>query len=121
VCLLLILRKTTKKKMKESKAFDIIPLGSQGLKVGRLGFGCMGLSWYDASSLSEDDAVAVIGAALDAGITYFDTGDFYGCGDNERLLAKAIAKYGREKFTIGVKFGVEFDEEKKSAFISKGA
>jgi len=103
----------------EGSSIDIIPLGSQGLKVGRLGFGCMGLSWYDAANLKEEDALEVIGTAVKSGITYFDTGDFYGCGDNERLLGKAIAKHGRDKFVVGVKFGVEFDPVKKTLHLDR--
>jgi len=106
--------------MEGGSHIEIVPLGSQGLKVGRLGFGCMGLSWYDAANLKEEDAVEVIGTAVKHGITYFDTGDFYGCGDNERLLGKAIAKYGRDKFIVGVKFGIEFDTVSKKMNLDKG-
>eukprot|EP01089_Gocevia_fonbrunei_P016199 TRINITY_DN4952_c0_g1_i1.p1 TRINITY_DN4952_c0_g1~~TRINITY_DN4952_c0_g1_i1.p1 ORF type:complete len:348 (-),score=64.12 TRINITY_DN4952_c0_g1_i1:8-1018(-) len=106
--------------MAQQSSIDVIPLGSQGLKVPRLGFGCMGLSWYDAANLKTEDAVEVIGTAMESGITYFDTGDFYGCGSNEKLVAQALAKYGRDKFVVGVKFGLEFDEEKNEMLWGKG-
>ncbi len=68
-----------------------------------LGLGCMGMSdAYGPTDRAE--SIATIHAALDAGITLFDTGDFYGMGDNEALLAEALAGR-RDKAFIQVKFG----------------
>ena len=68
-------------------------LGAQGPAVSAIGLGCMGMSDFYGSKASRDDAesLATIGAALDAGITLLDTGDFYGMGHNEALVAKGIA------------------------------
>lgn len=69
-----------------------------------LGLGCMGMSdLYGPADRAE--SIATIHAALDAGMTLFDTGDFYGMGDNEMLLAEAL-KGRRDKAFIQVKFGV---------------
>lgn len=74
-----------------------------GPTVHVLGLGCMGMSgMYGATS--DDESVATIEAAIDAGITLLDTGDFYGMGHNEMLIAKAI-RGKREKVAISVKFG----------------
>lgn len=68
-----------------------------------LGLGCMGMSdAYGPSDRAE--SIATIHAALDAGVTLFDTGDFYGMGDNELLLADAL-KGRRDKAFLQVKFG----------------
>src|SRR5882757_9077651 len=78
-------------------------LGHNGPTISALGLGCMGFSGgYGA--VDDADSIATILAALDAGVTYFDTGDFYGAGQNEMLLGNAL-KGKREKAFIAVKFG----------------
>jgi aryl-alcohol dehydrogenase-like predicted oxidoreductase len=78
-------------------------LGRNGPTISALGLGCMGFSGgYGA--VDDADSIATIHAALDAGITCFDTGDFYGAGQNEMLLGNAL-KGKREKAFIAVKFG----------------
>ena len=65
-------------------------LGATGPAVSALGLGCMGMSGtYGAAS--RDESIATIHAALDAGITLLDTGDFYGMGHNELLIGDALA------------------------------
>lgn len=78
------------------------PLG-KSLRVFPLGLGCMGMSGMYGDS-DEAESIRTIHAAVDAGVTLFDTGDFYGQGDNEMLLGKAL-KGHREKAVISVKFG----------------
>jgi aryl-alcohol dehydrogenase-like predicted oxidoreductase len=81
-----------------------VSLGRNGPLVSRIGLGCMAMSGgYGAADDSE--SVATIHAALDAGITYLDTGDFYGMGHNEMLLREALKGGRREKAFIAVKFG----------------
>ncbi len=78
-------------------------LGRNGPTISALGLGCMGFSGgYGA--VDDADSIATVHAALDAGVTYFDTGDFYGAGQNEMLLGNAL-KGKREKAFIAVKFG----------------
>jgi len=81
-------------------------LGRTGPQVSALGLGCMAMSgMYGPSDRAE--SIATIHAALDAGITLIDTGDFYGMGHNELLIAEALKqkKLAREKAVISVKFG----------------
>lgn len=80
-------------------------LGRTGPRVSALGLGCMGMSdFYGPADRAE--AIATIRAALDAGITLLDTGDFYGSGHNELLLAEALRGRRREDVVIAVKYGV---------------
>jgi len=79
-------------------------LGRHGPATSRLGLGCMGMSdLYGPADRAE--SIATIHAALDAGITLLDTGDFYGMGHNEMLIREALAGRPRESVQISVKFG----------------
>ena len=72
--------------------------------MSELGLGCMGMS--GVYGIADDrESVATIHAALDAGITLLDTGDFYGSGQNEMLIGRAIAGMRREEIQLSVKFG----------------
>ena len=80
-------------------------LGRGGPEVSPLALGCMGMSGvYGATDESEN--LATIHAAIDAGINLLDTGDFYGMGSNELLLALAL-RFLREKVVLSVKFGAQ--------------
>ncbi|MES2901982.1 MAG: aldo/keto reductase [Pseudomonadota bacterium] len=79
-------------------------LGASGPRVAQLGLGCMGMSDLYGPA-DRDESIATIRAALDAGITLLDTGDFYGMGDNELLIRDALAGRDREQAIISVKFG----------------
>jgi aryl-alcohol dehydrogenase-like predicted oxidoreductase len=79
-------------------------LGAAGPRVSAFGLGCMGMSgMYGQSDRAE--SIATIHAALDAGITLLDTGDFYGMGHNEMLIAEALKGGRRGEALISVKFG----------------
>ncbi|HLX17006.1 MAG TPA: aldo/keto reductase [Bradyrhizobium sp.] len=79
-------------------------LGAHGLRVSSFGLGCMGMSDVYGPA-DEAESIATIHAALDAGVTLIDTGDFYGCGHNELLIAEALRGRPRERVQISVKFG----------------
>ena len=85
---------------------DQIQLGINGPKVSRLGLGTMGMSDMYGTKETRDDAASIktIQAALDMGINFLDTGDFYGMGHNELLIREAI-KGRSDKPVISVKFG----------------
>src|SRR5436853_4764090 len=79
-------------------------LGTNGPRVSALGLGLMGMSdFYGPADGAE--SVATVHAALDAGITLLDTGDFYGMGHNELLLREALEGRARERVLLSVKFG----------------
>ena len=69
----------------------------------RIGLGCMGMSGMYGKS-SDDESIATIHEALDRGVTFLDTGDFYGSGHNEMLIGRAL-RGRREKAVLSVKFG----------------
>ncbi len=78
-------------------------LGSTGPTVFPLALGCMGMSGMYGEA-NERESVATIHAALDAGVTLLDTGDYYGAGHNEMLIGRALADR-RDKALLSVKFG----------------
>lgn len=78
-------------------------LGETGPQVFPLALGCMGMSGVYGPA-EESESIATIHAAIDAGVTLIDTGDFYGMGHNEMLIAKALAGR-RDQVQISVKFG----------------
>jgi aryl-alcohol dehydrogenase-like predicted oxidoreductase len=79
-------------------------LGKLGPAVSAIGLGCMGMSgMYGPSDRAE--SLATIHAALDAGITLLDTGDFYGMGHNEMLIGEALRGVKRDSVVLSVKFG----------------
>ena len=76
-----------------------IQLGRNGPTVSAFGLGCMGMSGtYGPSDRAE--SIATIHAAMEAGITLLDTGDFYGCGHNELLIAEALRGRDRNRIIL---------------------
>jgi aryl-alcohol dehydrogenase-like predicted oxidoreductase len=85
---------------------NVRQLGTDGPAVSALGLGCMGMSgMYGPADRSE--SIATIHTAFDAGVNLLDTGDFYGMGHNELLIAQAIRERPREDFLLSVKFGAQ--------------
>ena len=83
-------------------------LGRSGPEVSAIGLGCMAMSgMYGPADRAE--GIATIHAALDAGITLLDTGDFYGMGHNELLIGEAVRGLPRDSYQLSVKFGAMRD------------
>jgi len=85
---------------------EMRPLGKNGPLVSQVGLGCMGMSDIYGPA-DEGESIATVHAAMEAGITLLDTGDFYGMGHNEMLLRDALKGGKREKAFIQVKYGAQ--------------
>ncbi len=85
-------------------------LGSSGLEVSALGYGCMGLSTAYGDAAPHDEAVAIIRAAFEGGVTLFDTAEAYGPFVNESLLGEAVEAF-RDQVVIATKFGFDIDPD----------
>jgi aryl-alcohol dehydrogenase-like predicted oxidoreductase len=86
-------------------------LGAVGPEVSALGLGCMSMSGaYGPADRTE--SIATIHAALDAGITLLDTGDFYGMGHNELLIGEALRGVPRDQVLLSVKFGAQLGPDR---------
>lgn len=79
-------------------------LGNSGLEVSALGLGCMGLSFAYGPAPDRQEAIKLLRAAFEAGVTFFDTAEAYGPLDNEELLGEALAPF-RKEVVIATKFG----------------
>nr|KAJ0200474.1 hypothetical protein LSAT_V11C600320550 [Lactuca sativa] len=90
-----------------------VKLGSQGLVVSQQGLGCMGMSGNYGLPKPEADMIKLIHHAIEAGVTFLDTSDFYGPHTNEILIGKALKQGGlREKVQIATKFGIQWIDGK---------
>jgi aryl-alcohol dehydrogenase-like predicted oxidoreductase len=88
-------------------------LGASGLQVSAIGLGCMGFSQSYGPAPEHDGSIAVIRAAVELGVTFFDTAEAYGPRANERLVGEALAPY-RGEVVIATKFNMVFDENGKA-------
>lgn len=82
-------------------------LGNSGLEVSAIGLGCMGLSYGYGPATDRQQAIGLIRAAFDKGITFFDSAEAYGPYENEKLLGEALAPM-RDQVVIATKFGFDF-------------
>ena len=88
-------------------------LGRSGLKVSAIGLGCMGISFSYATHLSKKEGVALIRAAVDRGVAFFDTAEVYGPYVNEEVVGEAL-RHVRDKVVIATKFGFDFDPQTRA-------
>ena len=93
-------------------------LGKSNLEVSALGFGCMGISYGYGPATSRADGVAVIRAAVDAGVTFFDTAEVYGPFTNEEVVGEALAPV-RDQVVIATKFGFRIEDGKQAGLDSR--
>ena len=93
-------------------------LGSSGLDVSALGFGCMGLSFGYGPAVSREEGVAIIRDAFERGVTFFDTAEAYGPFANEELVGEALAPM-RDQVVIATKFGFKFENGKQAGLNSR--
>lgn len=83
-------------------------LGKSGLEVSAIGFGCMGISYGYAHKLDRNEGIKLLRAAVEQGITFFDTAEVYGPFVNEETIGEALAPY-KGKVVIATKFGFKHD------------
>ncbi|MXN90511.1 aldo/keto reductase [Flavobacterium sp. Sd200] len=93
-------------------------LGSQGLEVSALGFGCMGLNFSYSHSISKDESVKLIRAAVERGVNFFDTAEVYGPYTNEEIVGEALAPL-RSEVVIATKFGFNIVDGKMAGVNSR--
>jgi aryl-alcohol dehydrogenase-like predicted oxidoreductase len=86
-------------------------LGKSGLEVSCLGLGCMGLNFGYGQAVSREDGIALIRAAVERGVTFFDTAEVYGPYINEELVGEALQPF-RDEVVIATKFGFDLDPAK---------
>jgi aryl-alcohol dehydrogenase-like predicted oxidoreductase len=93
-------------------------LGRTGLEVSALGFGCMGISQSYGRPSSREDGIAIIRAAVERGVTFFDTAEVYGPYTNEDVAGEALEPV-RDQVTIATKFGWKIDQGKMAGLNSR--
>src|SRR6201999_279959 len=95
-------------------------LGKSGLEVSALGLGCMSLSFGYGPAVERQQGIAQVRAAVDRGITFFDTAEAYGPFANEELVGEALAPV-RDQVVIATKFGFKFEGGKQAGLASRPA
>ena len=93
-------------------------LGKSGLEVSALGFGCMGISQSYGRPSSREDGIAIIRAAVDVGVTFFDTAEVYGPYTNEDVVGEALEPV-RDQVAIATKFGFNIEDGKMAGLNSR--
>src|SRR5207244_1303562 len=85
-------------------------LGKSNLEVSAVGLGCMGMSFGYGPAADRQEMISLIRAAVERGVTFFDTAEAYGPFANEELVGEALAPM-REQVVIATKFGFDFDSD----------
>lgn len=81
-------------------------LGNSNLEVSAIGLGCMGLNYAYSNTLDKQESISLLQAAVERGVTFFDTAEMYGPFTNEELLGEALKPY-RDRVVIATKFGIK--------------
>src|SRR5438045_9543678 len=89
-------------------------LGNSGLEVSAIGLGCMGMSFGYGPPKNKREMIALLRAAVERGITFFDTAEIYGPFTNEELVGEALAPM-RERVAIATRFGFEIVSKAEQA------
>src|SRR5260370_17459005 len=84
-------------------------LGKSNLEVSAIGLGCMGMSFGYGPAADKKEMISVLHAAVELGVTFFDTAQVYGPFANEELVGEALAPF-RGKVVIATKFGFKFEQ-----------
>jgi aryl-alcohol dehydrogenase-like predicted oxidoreductase len=92
-------------------------LGNSGLEVSAIGLGCMGMSWSYGPAMDKQEAISLIRAAVERGVTFFDTAEVYGPLTNEDLVGEALAPF-RRQVVIATKFGFKPASESEARWSS---
>jgi aryl-alcohol dehydrogenase-like predicted oxidoreductase len=93
-------------------------LGKSDLEVSALGFGCMGISFGYGPAADRQDGIAIIRAAFEGGVTFFDTAEAYGPFTNEEVVGEALRPV-RDQVVIATKFGFKFENGKQAGLDSR--
>src|SRR5690242_5914 len=93
-------------------------LGTSGLEVSAIGLGCMGMSFGYGPPMDRQEAISLIHAAVDRGVTFFDTAEVYGAYTNEELVGEALEPF-RSRVVIATKFGFKIVDGKQAGLDSR--
>src|SRR5437762_14095214 len=89
-----------------------LELGRNGLEVSALGFGCMGLNYAYSHTIDKKESISLLRAAVERGVSFFDTAEMYGPFTNEELVGEALKPY-RDRAVIATKFGIKLQDGKQ--------
>src|SRR5204862_3966288 len=93
-------------------------LGRSNLEISAIGLGCMGLSFGYGPAVDKHQGISLIRAAVERGVTFFDTAEVYGAFTNEELVGEALAPF-RDQVVIATKFGFKIVEGKQAGLDSR--
>jgi len=93
-------------------------LGNSGLEVSAIGLGCMGMNYHRGPAPDRNEMIALIRAAVERGVTFFDTAQAYGPFTNEELVGEALAPF-RDQVVIATKFGQDFGPDAKQVGLNR--
>src|SRR5215467_11002511 len=108
-------RETRQSPEASRRAMQKRKLGRGNLEVSAMGLGCMGLSFGLGPAVARQDGISLIRAAVERGVTFFDTAEVYGPFTNEELVGEALAPF-RDNVVIATKFGFKIDPARGTQF-----